>query len=465
MQPRKSSFALNVVKGAAVMVVLLSALGAFAGTESVLLNFESGGGPVCNGMVFDTKGNLYGTNGSLGYGVVFELTPPTEAGGNWTQTTLYSFDPNSTSVKDGYYPCGSLSIDAKGNLYGTTLYGGTNGGGTVWELTPPAEGSTTWTEDILYNFGTPGSGDGYESLAGVTLASSAATTLYGTTLCGGTGPAVGNANWGPPYGCSYGSGTVFELKYTKPTKKVKGGWKETVLYNFAATSSTDGALPQGALALSGKNLYGVTGVGGSGAYCVEQSGSGCGIAFELQSGTDGWTENVLYNFGATATDAEYPGQVTPVIEGKNIYGTTTYGGADPYYGGTVWELVYSASTENYTEQVLYSFGAQANDGCGPEWQVVMGKNADTWYGAAGGQWGSGGCGENGDGTLFELTYEKPKKGTTGGWTETSIYQFDYVDGAYPYDEVIKDQSGNLYGMTWAGGTGPGSNGVVFEFQP
>jgi uncharacterized repeat protein (TIGR03803 family) len=461
MQPRKSSFALSIVKGAAVMVVLLSALGAFAGTESVLLNFESGGGPACNGMVFDTKGNLYGTNESLnGYGAVFELTPPTEPDGNWTETVLYSFDPDSTSVKDGSYPCGSLAIDAKGNLYGTAQYGGANGGGTVWELSPPAEGSTTWTETILYSFGAPGSGDGYQPFAGVTLASSAATTLYGTTQCGGTGPAL------QTWACSSGDGSVYQLSYKKPTKKTSGGWKETVLYSFAANSSTDGALPQGALALKGKNLYGVTLLGGSGAYCVEQSGSGCGIAFELYPGTDGWTENVLYNFGATATDAEVPGQMTPVIEGNNIYGTTIAGGADPYYGGTVWELVYSASTESYTEQVLYSFGAQANDGTAPNWQVVMGKNAHTWYGAAGGEDGGGGGGEYGFGTLFELTYEKPKKGAPGGWTETSIYQFTGGnDGGLPYNELIKDKSGNLYGMDWLGGSGPGSNGVVFEFQP
>lgn len=462
MQLRKSSFALSMVKGAAMMLVLLSALGAFAGTATVLWNFGSvyadGNSPACNGTVFDTKGNLYGVTNSGGEynaGVVFELSPNGQGG--WTETLIHSFDPHSATIEDGYGPCGSLAIDAKGNLYGTAQYGGANGGGAVWELSPPAEGSTTWTETVLYSFSAPGSGDGYQPFAGVTLASAAATTLYGTTECGGTGPAL------QTWTCSSGVGTVYQLSYKKPTKKNQGGWTETVLYSFAASSSTDGALPQGALALKGKNLYGVTLLGGSGAYCLSQ-GYSCGIAYELQPEADGWTESVLYNFGATATDAEIPGQMTPVIEGNNIYGTTTYGGADPYYGGTVWELVYSASTQSYSEQVLYSFGAQANDGCAPNWQAVMGKNAKTWYGAAGGEGGGGGCGEYGIGTLFELTYVKPTKKITGGWTETSIYQFNFDNvGGSPYNELIKDKSGNLYGMTWLGGSI--GNGVVFEFQP
>lgn len=466
MQPRKSSFALNVVKGAAMMLVLLSALGAFAGTATDLYDFTSGPGPDCNGMVFDTSGNLYGNNwggGASGGGQVIELSPPAEAGGSWTETTIYSFDPYSTTVKDGAAPCGSLAIDAKGNLYGTTLNGGTNGSGTVYELSPPAEGSTTWTETILYNFGAPGSLDGYNPVAGVTLASSAALTLYGTTVCGGTGPAVGVSMGGSymdiPYGfgCSNGSGTVYELSYTKPTRKNKGGWKESVLYNFGATSATDGALPSGSLVLKGKDLYGTTTSGGNGAYCVEQYSFGCGIAYELLPGTGGWTETVLYNFGATATDSEFPVYVKPLIIGTNIYGTASTGGtADG--SGTVWELVYSIGSNTYSEKVLYNFYTDPNDGCGPYWQVVEGKTANILYGT------TSFCGPALGGTLFKLTYAKPKVGATGnGWTETS-YAFGVNDSNYdPYDELVKDKNGNLFGMTSLGGSYVDGN--VFEYQP
>src|SRR5208337_4203075 len=106
MQCTKSSFALNVVKGAAMMIVLLSALGAFAGTASALWGFGSvandGNSPACNGMVFDTKGNLYGVTNSGGEynaGVLFELSPNGQGG--WTETLIHSFDPYSTSIEDG----------------------------------------------------------------------------------------------------------------------------------------------------------------------------------------------------------------------------------------------------------------------------------------------------------------------------------------------------------------------------
>jgi uncharacterized repeat protein (TIGR03803 family) len=460
MQRTKSSFALNVLKGAAMVIVLLSALGAFAGTESVLWNFGSvyadANSPACNGTVFDAKGNLYGASVSGGLynaGVVFELSP--DGQGGWTETLIHSFDPYSATIEDGYGPCGSLAIDAKGNLYGTTQRGGTNGGGTVWELSPPAEGGTTWTETIVYSFGAAGSGDGYNPFAGVTLDSSAAITLYGTTECGGSGPAL------QTWACSSGDGTVYQLSYTKPTKKISGGWKETVLYSFAVSSSTDGALPQGALALKGKNLYGVTLLGGSGAYCLSQ-GYSCGIAYELQPGADGWTENILYNFGATATDAAGPAYMTPVFADKNIYGTTPTGGYGPdgfnCGCGTVWELAYSSTTGTYTERVLYSFDSQPQDGLDPYWQIVPGKKANTWYGTTSG----GGSVDGTEGTIFELTYSAKE-----GWQETNVYEFTGGnDGGVPgYNQLIRDTSGNLYGMTWLGGDSGSSGGVVFEFQP
>jgi hypothetical protein len=187
---------------------------------------------------------------------------------------------------------------------------------------------------------------------------------------------------------------------------------------------------------------------------------GCGVVFKLQPGTGRWTESVLYNFGANANDAAKPGLMTPVMVGNNVYGTTIAGGpyenAD-YGGGTVWELVYSPTTQSYTEQVLYSLGTNANDGAQPYWQIVKGKKANTWYGATarGGEY-DGSLG----GTLFELTYNTKKK----VWQETSVYQFTGGDdGATPgYNQLIADKSGNLYGMTDFGGD---SYGVVFEFVP
>ena len=115
------------------------------------------------GLVQDAEGNLYGTTtgggtGAGGQGTVFELAPPAEPGGAWTETVLYNFcsvlAPPVTGVcTDGASPDAGLVRDAGGNLYGTTLTGGnSSSAGTVFKLAPPAEPGGTWTETVLYNF-------------------------------------------------------------------------------------------------------------------------------------------------------------------------------------------------------------------------------------------------------------------------------------------------------------------------
>jgi uncharacterized repeat protein (TIGR03803 family) len=94
-------------------------------------------------LIFDAVGNLYGTTRfggnisssctySLGCGLVFEVSPP-GGGGAWTETVLYTF----TGGSDGSIPFAGVIFDAKGNLYGTTLEGGADSGGVVFELPPP----------------------------------------------------------------------------------------------------------------------------------------------------------------------------------------------------------------------------------------------------------------------------------------------------------------------------------------
>ncbi|MGB8010017.1 MAG: choice-of-anchor tandem repeat GloVer-containing protein [Terriglobales bacterium] len=94
------------------------------------------------GVILDAAGNVYGTTqygGPANAGTVFELTPPVKK--KWTQTVMYNF----TGGADGSVPTGSLVFDNAGNLYGTTNAGGAYGQGVVYEVTPAAATTTTLT--------------------------------------------------------------------------------------------------------------------------------------------------------------------------------------------------------------------------------------------------------------------------------------------------------------------------------
>jgi len=148
-------------------------------TETILHSFTSGasdGSDPISGLILDSKHNLYGTaftGGALGTGTVFELVPT--SGGQWTESILYSFSGGT----DGAHPSTPVIFDTQGNLYGTTEYGGAYGLGAIFELTPG--GSGTWTESILYSFAA-GSRYGADPSG---LVVDASGNLYGTTMYGG----------------------------------------------------------------------------------------------------------------------------------------------------------------------------------------------------------------------------------------------------------------------------------------
>ena len=118
------------------------------------------------GLIEDQKGNLYGiARGYVSedgtYGRVFMLSPPTTPGDKWKFTTLSKFHGGT----DGANPSGKLTMDSTGALFGVTQFGGfqcaTNapdGCGTIYKLTPPINGSTTWKKTILYRFKNQGDG-------------------------------------------------------------------------------------------------------------------------------------------------------------------------------------------------------------------------------------------------------------------------------------------------------------------
>jgi uncharacterized repeat protein (TIGR03803 family) len=145
-------------------------------TESVLYSFTGhmDGGLPQGGVILDSNGNVYGTSyGDLvSGGNVFELT---NNGGQWTQTLIHNFQDG-----DGAYPIAGLISDSSGNLYGATSAGGSSSAGTIFELIRSGNG---WTFKVLYNLPGPFCGDNCGPWANLSM--DAAGNLYGTTNGGG----------------------------------------------------------------------------------------------------------------------------------------------------------------------------------------------------------------------------------------------------------------------------------------
>ncbi len=385
------------------VLLLVSVPPAHGQTETVLYSFQGSpdGADPLGALVLDKEGNLYGVTGEGGarfYGTVFELTP------QGTETILHSFGPNGG---DGYDPLAGVVRDKKGNLYGTSIYGGAYGGGTVFKLTPSG------SETILFSFGANGT-DGYSPTAPVVLDKKG--NLYGTTAKGGP----------------HGAGTVFKL-----TRK----GSETILHSFDAAIG-DGSEPSGGVVLDKEgNLYGTTEFGG--AYGCG-NGYGCGTVFKL---TPKGKETILHSFNNNGTDGFYPLGGVVMDKNGNLYGTTLYGGAYSCFGygcGTVFEL-----TPPGTETILYSLNRDnGTDGFNPFAGLVRDETGNlygtTFFGGA-----------YSDGTVFEVT---------PSGTETILSSFgSNGDGHLPSGGLVLDKKGNLYGTTAKGGAY--GYGTVYKVTP
>lgn len=347
-------------------------------------------------LTFDALGNLYGTTTQgievypfsivspvrgvspweeefpdpPGPGAAFKLSPPTTAGGTWTESIIFAFP--AFSFSGGADPQGRPIFDAQGNLYMTAFGGGAGigypcafgGCGAVFELTPPPPPSNSgWTQSVLYSFG-HFLGDGLSTSPDLILRDGA---LFGTTEKGGTssqgtvfeltesngvwseqvlhnftfaegGAPIGNLIFdaaGNIYGttftsdnpyCQYGCGAVFKLS---PPEVTGDPWQETTLYSF--TGGKDGGNPQGGLTQDANgDLFGTTLLGGTGN----------GVVFKLAApkipGAN-WKYLVLHTFAGAPNDGSGPVGKLLLIKGKGLYGVTSLGGADN--NGTVFNLV------------------------------------------------------------------------------------------------------------------------------
>src|ERR1700683_4072114 len=261
---------------------------------------------------------------------------------------------------DAQYP--SQPIQAtNGNFYGTTIFGGANGRGTVFAIT--AAGALT----TLYNFcSLSGCGDGSGAVSGVIQGKDG--NLYGTAETGGTT----NAD------CPSGCGTVFEMT---PSGTL------TTLHSF---DYTDGAqLESGLVQGSNGEFYGATEGGGTG---------GSGTVFEITSGGSLTTlQNLDYH-----PDGAFP--IGALIQGSNgnFYGTTD-GGGNSSNGGTVFEI-----TPGGEMATLYDFCSQSSctDGVEPVGALVRYTNG-AFIGATRHGGTSSAC-SGGCGTIFKLVPASPK---------------------------------------------------------
>jgi hypothetical protein len=293
-----------------------------AWTYDTLYTFKSAsdGSGIQGNLVFDAAGDLYGATqlgGDLGCaqdgcGTVFELKRPIKNGGQWRFSVPYTF-----TGTDGDQPFAGVVFDQKGNLYGTTNYGGIFGYGNAYRVSPPAKKGRPWTEAVLYSFD-----------RGTNMGSSP----EGPLLFDGSGNLYGTTGFGGDLNCQagFGCGVVFELS---PLAKNGNPRAYTNLYSFQ--SGSDGNYPSGAMVFdSTGHLYGITQEGGGGT-------GYSGIAFKLsppaQKG-DAWTETVLHRFIAP----EGAGPAEGITWGKwnDLYGVTYLGGTGcPTQGcGTVFEL-------------------------------------------------------------------------------------------------------------------------------
>lgn len=333
---------------------------------------------------------------------------------------------------NGASPNAGLILDSWGNLYGTTPNGGSYGYGVVFELSPTFAG---WVNAVLYSFCESTCPQGSSPQSALIFDSDG--NLYGTTAAGGT----------------YGSGTVFELSPAS-----SGGWTESVLYSFCATANcADGAHPTASVIFGERGkLYGTTSAGGQNL-C---NGSGCGVVFELQRNDNGqWSENVLYAFtGGNDGGSPIAGLVSDSF--GHLYGTTWLGGAQS--SGVVFELTPVSGA--WEQSVLHPFcsAASCSDGAYPWAPLILGPDGSLYGTTTAGGKQSFAVGL-GYGVVFKLAL------TSGVWSESVLQAFDGQDGEAPYDSVIIDSLGNLYGTTSLGGDYSCNSvygcGLVFVLRP
>jgi uncharacterized repeat protein (TIGR03803 family) len=391
------------LKASAAVLLLCAAMAVASSAQTFtdLLSFDGTDGSYpYAGLVQGTDGNFYGTTntgGTYGYGTVFKITTAGKL------TTLYSFCPGALCT-DGGYPNAGLVQATNGNFYGTTLNGGPNAYGNIFEITPAGK------ETPIYQFCPQASvcPDGSAPYAGLVQASNG--KLYGATTAGGIGSCLQG-----------GCGTIFEVTLSGAL---------TTLYSFCSVVNSQGYCADGSTPVSAPvqaadgNFYGTTELGG--AYNQ-------GTFFEM---TPSGVLTTLYSFCAQVSDhhdcvdGNNPLAAPVQATNGNFYGTTYYGGLGN--AGTVFEVTPAGELTT-----LYSFCYQP--GCtGFSTASLIQATDGNLYGTAAGQ-------------IFKIAL---------GGKLTTLFSTDDAQGE-DLNGLVQGTDGMFYGTGAYGGAS--YDGTVFRF--
>jgi uncharacterized repeat protein (TIGR03803 family) len=347
-------------------------------------------------------------------------------------TTLYSFcRQGGTNCTDGSVPH-DVALASDGNILGTTLSGGANAQGVLYQLSPGT--GRNWREKVLHDFcGRPNCADGAGSFSGLS--------------------ADGNGNYfGATEDGASDNGVVFELSPSGG----KSGWDYRAIYTLCSLADcADGQKGDGAMVIdTSGNVYGVAVAGGA---------DNKGVVYELSPvttpGRKGYTQKVLYDFCAAAncTDGAAPvngltyagaSSGAPYDGTTPLYGTTSTGGANN--GGIAFSLK-PMDNGNWSETILHDFcagGGTCHDGVGPVGQGALA--VDTSGNVFGATYQGG---DANSGVIYQLQQVR------GKWHQVVLYNFctlpACIDGGGSANMVL-DGTGNLYGT---------SNAALFRLIP
>jgi uncharacterized repeat protein (TIGR03803 family) len=358
-------------------------------TFTTLVSFDgTDGANSAAGLIRATDGNFYGTTsegGANSDGTVFRISP------SGVLTTLYSFCARS-GCSDGANPVAALIQATDGNLYGATE------SGTIFKIT--LSGTLT----------TLGGTGGQDPVAALIQGKDG--NFYGTTVRGG----ANTCTLRPGYRVS--CGTVFKIT---PSGTV------TTLASFSQANGFAPASPL--IQASDGNFYGTTPDGGA-------NYPGFGTVFKL---TPSGVLTVLHSFDGTDGEKSF----AALVQGTdgNFYGTTSFGGGNPNFGGTVFKI-----TPTGTLTTLHSFGS--GDGTGASAALIQATDGN-FYGT------TSGFGVSNLGTVFKIT---------PSGTLTTLHTFDGADGELPYSTLVEGTNGNLYGTTEFGASSACSEGCGTIFS-